>query len=263
MGTGTGPAVVGKGIRSSGGIILKSGDNQLHIDPGVGAMTKAAEYGVNIREHTALLISHAHLHHTNDANAIIDTMSYSGLDKKGVLIANKTVINGTDNYEPSISQYHKSLLERFIVVDRDQRIGINDIEIHAITARHSDPNSLGFKVFTPDFTLTYSGDTVYSADIVEQYKGSHILILNVPSMKKTESNLCIADAVKIIDKVKPRLAVLTHFGYDMIKADPLYEIRDVQKQTQVQTLAAKDGMVLNPGSYSASSGQKTLQGFKQ
>ena len=49
----------------------------------------------------------------------------------------------------------------------------------------------------------------------------------------------------------------------MIRADPLYEIREIQKQTKVQTLAAKDGMFINPISYSASEGQKTLQGFKQ
>ena len=123
--------------------------------------------------------------------------------------------------------------------------------------------SVGFKFFTPDFTLTYSSDTVYSADIVEQYMNSHILILNVPLVKKSDSNLCVGDAIKIIQKVNPRLAILTHFGSEMIKADPMYEAREVQKETKVQTTAAKDGMVINPVSYSAGAGQKTLQGFKQ
>lgn len=190
-------------------------------------------------------------------------MTYSGLDKQGVLIANQTSINGTENYVPVVNKYHRNLLERFITVNRNQRIGINEIEIQAITARHSEPNSIGFKFFTPSFTLTYSSDTVYAVDIVEQYMNSNILILNVPNVKKSEHNLCTEDAIKIIKKVNPRLAIITHFGYEMIKADPLYEIREIQKQTKVQTLAAKDGMVINPVSYSASAGQKTLQGFKQ
>ncbi len=190
-------------------------------------------------------------------------MTYSGLDKHGVLITNKTALNGTDGYSPVVSNYHRTLIERYIAVDRNKRIGINDVEIQTITARHNEPNSIGFKFFTPNFTLTYSSDTVYAADIVDQYMNSNILILNVPYIKKHEHNLCSEDAIKIIQKVNPRLAILTHFGHEMIKADPLYEIREIQKQTKVQTIAAKDGMVINPVSYSASAGQKTLQGFKQ
>jgi ribonuclease BN (tRNA processing enzyme) len=190
-------------------------------------------------------------------------MTYGGLDKKGVLIANNTSINGSENYSPAISSFHKKLLERYIAVNRNQHIGINEVDIQAITARHSEPNSIGFKFFTPEFTLTYSADTVYAADIVEQYMNSNILILNVPYAKKNEHNLCTEDAIKIIQKVNPRLAIITHFGHEMIKADPLYEIREIQKQTKVQTIAAKDGMIINPISYSASVGQKTLQGFKK
>ena len=263
MGSGTGSAVVGKGIRSSGGIILRIGQNQFHIDPGIGAVTKAAELGANLRENTAVFLTHAHINHSNDANAVIDSMTHSGLDKKGVLIANKTSINGSEDYSPVISNYHKGLLERYIMVDRNKKIGINEVEVQTITARHNEPNSIGLKFFAPDFTLTYSGDTVYAPDIVDQYLNSNILILNVPNIKKSEHNLCTEDAIKIIQKVNPRLAIITHFGHEMIKSDPLYEVREIQKQTKVQTLAAKDGMIVNPVSYSASEGQKTLQGFKE
>ena len=207
LGTGTGPAVVGKGLRSSGGIILKIGDNQFHIDPCIGAVVKAAEFGVNLRETTAVLVSHSHINHSNDVNAVIDTMTYPGLDKRGVLIANKTSIHGSDDYSPIVSEYHRNFLERFIAVDRNQRIGINDIEIQTLTARHNEPNTIGFKFYTSDFTLTYTSDTVYSPDIVEQYMNSHIMIMNIPHIKKTESNLCRDDAIKILQKVSPRLAI--------------------------------------------------------
>jgi len=226
-------------------------------------VAKAAEFGANLRENTAILISHAHINHANDANAVIDAMTYGGLDKKGVLIANKTTLQGTDDHPPAVSEHYRDLLERFITVDRNQRIGVNDVEIRTITARHNEPNCIGFKFFTPNFTLTYASDTVYSIDLVEQYMNSNILILNVPYIKKSDNNLCMKDAIKIIQKVNPRLAILTHFGQEVIKADPLYEVREVQKQTKIQTIAAKDGMQINPISYSASQGQKTLQGYKK
>jgi phosphoribosyl 1,2-cyclic phosphodiesterase len=250
-------------MRSAGGIVLQSGENQFHIDPGVGAVQKAAEYGANLRANTAILVSNASIYHANDANAVIDAMTYSGLDKKGVLIANKTSVSGTDEVSPIITKEYRDMLERFIVVDRGQRIGINDVEIKALTARFSEPNSLGFKFYTSDFTLTYTGDTVYAADIVEQYKDSHILILNIPTKKKDGQGLSIEDAITIIQKVKPGIAILTNFGSEIIKSDPLYEVREVQKQTGVQTIAAKDGMIINPTAYASAQGQKTLQGFKK
>jgi ribonuclease BN (tRNA processing enzyme) len=246
LGTGTGPAVTGKGVRSSGGIILTLGSNQFHIDPGIGAVMRASEYGVNLRETTCILLSHAHVNHTNDVNGIIEAMTYAGLDKKGVLIANKTCLKGTDEYSPIITQYHRNLVERFIAVDRDQKIGINEVEIQTITARHNEPNTIGFKFIVPGMTITYSSDTVYAPDIVEQYAGSDVLILNIPFIKKMPYNLCLEEAVTILNAVRPRAAILTHFSHEMINADPLYEAREVQKQTKVPTFAAKDGMLISP-----------------
>lgn len=187
-------------------------------------------------------------------------MTYSGFDKKGVLVANKTVVHGADNYQPFLMKSARDCLERCIVLEPGKRVGINEVEIQALKAAHSEPNTIGFKFFTPYYTLAYSADTKYSAEIVEQYKNSNILILNVLSQKKEDAgmNLCIDDAIKIINKVKPRLAIITHFGINMIKANPIYEVREIQKQTGVQIIAAQDGMVINPISYSADKGQKTI-----
>jgi len=41
----------------------------------------------------------------------------------------------------------------------------------------------------------------------------------------------------------------------------LYEIRDIQKNTGVQVIAAKDGMSINPTSFSTTVRQKSLKGY--
>lgn len=265
LGTGGDSYVVGKQIRASGGIILQIDENQFHIDPGPSSLIMAREVGVNLRGNTALLVSHNHLNHCNDINAVIDAMTYSGFDKTGVLIANDTAINGSQTYIPFLQEYYKNCLERYIVLNAGQKVGINDVEIMALKAKHSETNAIGFKFFTPQYTLTYSGDTKYSAEVVEEYKNSNILILNVPFLKKEKDNdgLSKEDAVKIINAVKPRLTIITHFGMDFIKSDPLYEVREIQKETNCQVIAAKDGMVINPLSYSVEQGQRTLVAFKE
>ena len=205
LGTGTDPYVVGRQIRAAGGIIIQINDHQFHIDPGPGALALASQCSVNLRATTAVLVSHNHLYHCNDVNAVVDAMTYSGFDKKGVLVSNNTLINGAEGYQPYLVDFYKNCLERFIVVEPEHKVAIDDIEILALKTRHKEPKAIGFKFFTPQFTLTYSGDTKYSKDIVESYRNSNILILNVPFVRKEEAeesmNLCCEDAVKIIKEI--------------------------------------------------------------
>ena len=267
MGTGKDPYVVGKQVRAAGGIVIQINDMQFHIDPGVGAVCQAARCGINLRANTAVLCSHNHIYHCNDINAVIDAMTYSGFDKNGVLIANNTVVNGSYEEKAILAERYKAFLERFIVLQPNHKAGIGDVEIMAIKTMHKDTDTVGFKFITPEFTLSYSADTKYSKEVVEGYKNSSILILNVPFSRKESAkdsmNLCCEDVVKIIEEVKPRLVIITHFGAEMIKADPLYEAREIQKKTNVQVIAAKDGMAINPLSYSVNVGQRTLKTFSK
>jgi len=260
LGTGTGPYVVGKGIRSAGGFVLKLDDMQLHVDPGPGSLMSASRFDVNLRANTVVLVSHAHVNHCSDLNAVISAMTYDGLDKKGVLISNDTVINGSEDTPPVVSKFHRKLVERFIVAKPGQRIAIEDVEIKTLATKHSDPNNIGFKFFTPNFVLTYTSDTAYSKELLEQYEKSDILVLNVVHSlgQKSDNNLSSDDAIKIINQVKPQLAIIQHFGKQIIEADPLYESREIQKRTNVQVIHAQDGLTISPGSYSASLKQKTL-----
>ena len=186
----------------------------------------AKNCGVNLRANTALLVSHNHLNHANDVNAVISAMTYNGFDKKGVLVANNTAINGSEKSKPYLRDFYKGCLERYIVLEEGQHVGINEVEIEALKTKHSE-KAIGFKFFTPLYTLAYSSDTKYSVEILEEYKNSNILILNVPFLKKEQESLSKEDAIKIINEVKPKLTIITHFGIDFLRADPLYEIRDI------------------------------------
>lgn len=260
LGTAGESLVYAKQLRSSGGIILQLEDFQFHLDPGPGTLLSAAQYGISVRDNTAILVSHAHINHCNDINAVISAMTYSGLDKKGVLVCNKTLINGAEGISSPLTEFHKNCLERFIVLEKDTKVAIEDVEIKPIRLKHSDPEALGYKFFTPKFIISYISDTEFSKDIIEQCKGSNILIMNVqnPSGVQENGRLSIDDAVKIVEKVLPKLAIITHFGAKMLKADPMQEARELQRRTNVQTIAATDGLVVDPVSYSATMRQKTL-----
>ncbi|MDD5086748.1 MAG: MBL fold metallo-hydrolase [Candidatus Nanoarchaeia archaeon] len=262
LGTGGDCFVVGKQLRASGGIIIRANDMQFHIDPGPGSVVRAMQYDVNLRENTCILLSHSHINHASDINAVISSMTHGGLDKKGVLITNKTAVEGNENISPMITPYYMGCLERVITALPDQRIGVGDIEIKTTPTKHGIEN-IGFKFVTPDFTLSYVSDTVNFTGLAESHKDSEIIIMNVvnPSGVSSKINMNSDDAVEIIKKVKPKLAIIQHFGIKMINADPMYEAREIQKKTDTQVIAAKDGMVINPLSYSSSLRQKKLDSF--
>jgi len=265
LGTGGDSYVVGKQTRTAAGIVLQIGEDQFHIDPGPSSLAMAKAADINLRANTAVLVSHNHLNHANDINAVIDAMTYSGFDKKGVVVAAKSVAEGYEKVLPSLQPFYKNCVERVIIAEGGKKIGINNLEIQAIKAVHDDPYAIGFRFIAPDFNLVYSGDTSYHTSVLAEYENADILILNVPYLKKEEGqhNLCREDAVRIISRVKPKLTIMTHFGANFLKADPLYEIREIQKDTNCNVIAAKDGMSIHPAGYNAASGQKSLFKFSK
>ena len=262
LGTAGNLSVVRGKSRSSGGIIINVDDFQMHIDPGPGALTNAAFCNVNVREHSAILVSHAHLNHCNDINALISTMTLNGLDAHGVLIAPESVLKGTGEMKPILHEHFANHLEKAITAQPNKKIAIEQIEIQPLVAKHADHQGVGYKIFTPEFVLAYSGDTSYFSELAEQYEGVDILILNCQHPGKTkEQGLNANDAIRILKKAKPKLCILTHFAQKMLDANPLYEAREIQRQSGVQVIAAQDGMSIDPVAYSAEMKQKTLNLF--
>lgn len=265
LGTGGDMSVIGRQLLGSGGIVVQTEDNQFVIDPGPGATLRARMYGVNLRETTGVLVSHGHLAHCNDMNAVLSAMSHNGLDQRGVLIASESVINGTEGVSATLTPFHRNCVEKILVARQDQRIGIDTTEIQILATKHSDITGVGFKLYTPNFILGYTGDTAYDKDIAEQYKNVDILILNVPFPEKApkKDGLSTEDAIKIIQKAKPSLAILTHFGNKMLQADQLVETRKVQGACpDSQVIAAKDGAKINPDAYSSQLKTRTLNLYK-
>ncbi|MBN2567039.1 MBL fold metallo-hydrolase [Candidatus Woesearchaeota archaeon] len=261
LGTGGDIYCTANQYRATGGIILITEDNQFHIDPGPGALVRARQMEVTPRSNTAVIVTHNHLNHANDANAVLNAMTLGGADKFGVLVGNKTFIQGSD-YSPSmLSPYFRDFAERMITLEHGQRVGINSAEILATYAKHTDPAAIGLKIITKEFTVVYSSDTGYDDLLIKDYLGADILILNVvnPAGHKDPSNLSTDDAVEIIRKTRPRLAIITHFGVKMLQRDPINEAREIQKATSIQTIAAKDGLVINPFSHTVESGTKSLR----
>ena len=56
------------------------------------------------------------------------------------------------------------------------------------------------------------------------------------------AHLGIPDAEEIIRAIKPKIAIITHFGHQMWELDPQNIARKMTERTGIRVIAATDGM---------------------
>jgi ribonuclease BN (tRNA processing enzyme) len=263
LGTGGDSIVVGKQMRASGGIILELDGNQFVLDPGPGCLVRARQADVSIRDTVAVLVSHAHTNHANDVNAVLEALSVSGLDRIGVLVCNKKVAEGDEKEIPILKKRSWNFVERVLTLEPGARIGINNINIYTTKTQHFDSEGIGFIFETPRYRIGYTSDTEFTEEIAAQYEKCGMLILNCkyPADEKVAGHLNVESAAKFIKKANPKLAVLTHFGVKMIESDPMFQAREIQRQIGIEVIAVKDGLLINPVSFSSRMRQDTLEEY--
>ena len=255
LGTGGDSSVVGRQLRGTGGIVIQNNDLQLHIDPGPGALVRAKEFGVNVRATTLIICSNNHFFYRNDLTALVDAMTLGGLDKQGVLVTHSSVL-------PSLADTQKNFLEKVITLEASGRVAVEDVEILAVSPNE---RTMSFKIRFPGVVVGYTGDTAYTASLAKELQGSNVLIISMryPRDMKQGKHLNRVDAINIIERVKPQLAVITGFGLELLKSDPLEESRAIQRATGTQTIAAHDGLRITPANYNAKNRQRRLGSFKE
>ena len=92
-----------------------------------------------------------------------------------------------------------------------------------------------------------SSDTSYFPELAKAHEGADIFIASVlrPGGKSIKGHLCSAGFIKLIEEIKPKLAIMTHLGLKMISNNPIGEAKRITKLTGIKTLAAFDGMSLD------------------
>ena len=250
LGTGGGRFATITQKRRTGGIRILHDKANIHLDPGPGALVYSLQAGLSPQKINGLLISHRHPDHYNDAEVIIEAMTKGMTKKKGVLAAAHSVLHGNEHSTPSISKYHQQMPEQVIDATPGASFNIKNLKISVTQAKHTDPDAVGFRIKTPTAgDVAYTSDSEYFEGISKQYAGVRVLILCVlrPTGSPWKGHMTTDDAIRIVMETRPEMAVLTHFGMQMIVRNPANEARLMQQQTGTPTTAATDGMRIRIG----------------
>jgi len=225
-------------ILASGGLWLNLSGTEILIDPGPGCIVQSTKRKLKADKLSAIILSHRHLDHSADVNIMVEAMTRGGFKRRGWLFAPADALET----EPVIFSYLKSSLEGIEVLQEGKSYAIGNISF-ATPIRHIHPVETYGMSFKAEHAFSYIADSRYFDGLCHSYSGE-LLIINVVMLehKLPIDHLAVTDAERIITELKPRVAILTHFGMSMWRAKPWEIAEKLSQQTGVRVIAARDGM---------------------
>ena len=233
-------------ILASGGLWLNLGGTEILVDPGPGCIVQATKRKLRADKLSAIILSHRHLDHSADVNIMVEAMTQGGLKQHGRLFAPADALGS----EPVIFSYLRDYLDGIEVLQEGKSYSIGNISF-TTPVRHIHPvETYGMVFRTARHTFSCITDTRYF-DGLSQYSGSELLILNVVFLeprapadhpKMPVDHLSVPDAERLIKELKPKVAILTHFGMGVWRAKPWEIAQRLSEETGIKVIAARDGM---------------------
>lgn len=244
LGTAGARFVMIKQLRSSGGIWISYKGTNVLIDPGPGSIVRcaAAKRRLDPSKLDAIILTHKHLDHSGDINVMIEAMTEGGFKKRGAVFCPLDALNKNS----VILGYVKKFPERIVILKQKEKYKIGSLKFMT-SMRHIHPvETYGLKFSIRNKKIALVTDTRYFDALGRFYK-SDILIISVVFLKRRADidHLSLEDAGKIIKKVRPKTAILTHFGMTMLSAKPHIQAQLLSQSLSTEVLAAYDGMEIS------------------
>jgi len=240
LGTGGARVMIANQILASGGLWLSLGGTEILIDPGPGCIVQSTKRKLRADKLSAIILSHRHLDHSGDVNVMVEAMAQGGLKKpRGWFFTPADALET----EPVIFSYLKDYLEGIEILKEGKSYFIGNVSF-TTPIRHIHPvETYGMLFKTGEHTFSYIADTRYFDGLCHSY-ASELLIINVVFLepKPPIDHLSVPDAKHIVTELKPKVAILTHFGMTMWRAKPWEIAQRLSQDTGIRVIAARDGM---------------------
>ena len=246
LGTAGARHVVTRQLRASGGIWYDLDGTRILVDPGPGTLVRALSSRPKLDPSTldGIVLSHRHIDHTSDANIMIEAMTRGGTRRRGTLLATSDSLDD----DPVVLHYLRRHLEGIETISEGLKHSIGRIALEfPVRHVHHSVETYGYRILWSGGTICHIVDTRYFQGLSDAYRGN-VLILNVvlhdPEDKKVRfiDHLNLNDARTLIGEIGPDMAILTHFGLTMLRANPREMASAIQEETGVEVVAAYDGM---------------------
>jgi len=244
LGTAGARFVVAKQLRYSAGTVIKSKDSTLILDPGPGTLLRlsSARPKIPIETVDGIILTHIHLDHSTDANIILDSITEGGLKKFGVLFTTDESLNSENRVILPFLRLH---LQGIYTFEHKKSFEFKDIRFTSFKHNHT-VDTYGIRCEIEGKVVSFVVDTLFFDELLDYYKDSDYLILNVVRLSEKEGvmHLTVADVEKFIKYAKPKKVIMTHFGMTMLRANPEKVAESLSEKYGVEVIAAYDGLTV-------------------
>jgi ribonuclease BN (tRNA processing enzyme) len=239
LGTAGARFVVIHQFLASGGAWLDLGGTQILFDPGPGCLVQAARRKLDPAKLDAIILSHRHLDHSGDLNIMIEAMTDGGTKKQGTVFAPADALD----QDPVILSYLRSYPQSIQTLTEGRSYEVNDVSFGTPVRHKHQVETYGFIFQTPRHTFSWITDTRYFEDLASHYEGD-LLVINVVRLKPGAplDHLSLPEVKSIIQELRPKTAILTHFGMTMWRARPRELAEKLTQEIGTTVIAARDGM---------------------
>lgn len=244
LGTAGARFVMIKQLRASGGLWVSSGGRNMLIDPGPGSLVRCASSRPKLDpgKLDACLLTHRHLDHSNDINVMIEAMTEGGFKKRGVIFCPEDAISD----DPVILRHARALVEKIEILKENQTYSVGDFKFQTSMRHIHSVMTYGLKFNIGNTSVSILTDTKYFDELANFYKTDILIICVVFFEPRPEvDHLCLADVERIIRDVRPKKAVMTHFGMSMLREKPQVQALALSQKLGIEVQAAYDGMTMN------------------
>ena len=211
-----------------GGYFLSWHGYGIVIDPGFDFIENFSEVGLALSDINAILITHAHIDHTAELEALITLLAErKEREPSSHQVALGLSIGTLNKVNIGWFLRETTIINPILPLVPGQEIELNaDVRLQVLNAEHNDIASertaVGLKISSnSDDTqsIVFSGDTAYTLAIAKQYEGCGILVLHLGSTSFAElaayANYSISKTAKhdIFDEKHRKFDISRHLAH--------------------------------------------------
>ncbi len=247
LGTAGARYVVAKQLRYSAGTLIRLDGQNIVLDPGPGTLVRLAKSkpAIDVTALDAIIMSHGHIDHSNDVNVLIDGMTEGGFKRRGRLFAPGDCLKGENSV---VFNYLRGFLDEIVTLEAESEYRQGDVRFSTSVPHDHGTETYGISFDHRGSKISFMVDTRFFPELLASYAGSDVLVINLVRHRRHESgdvrHLSVDDAREILEAIRPRKTVLTHFGMTMIRAKPWVVAQQLSDELGLDVTAASDGTTI-------------------
>ncbi len=233
-------------IRSSGGIFFRYGGFAGVLDPGPGSLHQIcrAVPELDPTELDGVIISHRHLDHCGDANAVVEAMVGGGFNERGSIFLPKDALSD----EPVVFGYLRRKVGRRVLLEDGGSYPLGEGQtLRALGLKHHGVTTFGFVLSGRGLrSVGIVSDTSLVPQVFQIARSCQVMVVNVTLERRRPNldHLSLEDLKELLSEIPVPLVLLTHMGRGVLRLGP-DAVASMFNHLSSRVICGEDGMVVD------------------